>query len=320
MNAHAEVSELLGAWALDACDDDEQVSVEEHLLDCAECAVQARRLRAAASWLSVDRVQPVPVPLRQATLARAFAVRPPVMVETLVEAYAGQVANLARLLDSFSPDDWRRAESRHGDVAGVMNHLADNDGMLAADIGLLVPIAADDAPTGRRWRGQADLLIQALSAESDLDRPVRMAGRGEPVRRPLRDALVQRAFETWIHFDDVAGAVGRPAHVPSPDQVRRIVDLAARLLPAALAAQGVLVGDRTGRVVLTGPGGGEWTFPLGGSAAVGAPLAFVATADAVEFARLVANRRAPESLLYDVTGDSSLAARVLRVAATLGCD
>jgi hypothetical protein len=321
MNPHAEVSELLGAWALDACDHAEQVSVEEHLLDCAECAVQARRLRAAASWLSVDRVQPAPVSLRRATLARAFAARPPVQLETLVEAYAGQVANLARLLDSISPDDWRRPESRHGDVAGVVNHLAANDGMLAADIGLLVPLAADDAPTGRRWRGQADLLVQALAGQSDLDRPVRMAGRGEPARRPLRDALVQRAFETWIHFDDVAALVGRPVHTPLPEQVRRIVDLAARLLPAALAAHDVREADRAGRLVLTGlVGQSAWTIPLGGSAPADAPPAFTATADAVEFARLVANRRSPETLRYDVTGDPSLAARVLRVAATLGCD
>jgi uncharacterized protein (TIGR03083 family) len=321
MNAHTEVSELLGAWALDACDHAEQVSVEAHLLDCAECAVQARRLRAAASWLSVDRVQPAPVPLRQATLARALVARPPALLETLVEAFAGQVNNLARLLESISPDDWRRPQSRHGDVAGVVNHLADNDGMLAADIGLLVPLAADDAPTGRRWRGQADLLIEALAGESDLDRPVRMAGRGEPVRRPLRDALVQRAFETWVHFDDVAGIVGRPPHTPSPEQVRRIVDLAARLLPAALAAHGVDEPDRVGRLVLTGLGGPRtWTVPLGGSTPTGAALAFTVTADAVEFARLVANRKAPEAVRYDVTGDTPLAARVLQIAATLGCD
>jgi hypothetical protein len=202
----------------------------------------------------------------------------------------------------------------------VVNHLADNDGLLAADIGLLVPLAADDAPTDRRWRGQADLLVRALATESDLDRPVRLAGRGEPVRRPLRDALVQRAFETWIHFDDVAGAVGRPAHTPAPEQVRRIIDLAVRLLPAALAAHDVDRPDLAGRVVLTGPAGGEWTFPLGGPAEASAPIAFTATLDAVEFARLVANRRAPETLPYNVTGDSSLAARVLRVATTLGCD
>jgi uncharacterized protein (TIGR03083 family) len=320
MNAHAEVSDLLGAWALDACDHAEQASVEAHLLDCAECAVQARRLRAAASWLSVDRVRPAPTPLRQATLARALAARPPELRETLVEAYATQVANLARLLDSISPDDWRRPDPRHGDVAGVVNHLAGNDRMLAADIGLLVPLAAEDAPTGHRWRGQADLLLRALAGESDLDRPVRMAGRGVPVRRPLRDALVQRAFETWIHFDDVAGIVGRPAHTPSPERVRRIVDLAARLLPAALAAHDVDGPDRAGRLVLTGPSGGAWTIALGGSAPADAPLAFTATADAVEFARLVGNRQPPEALRYDVTGDASLAARVLRVAATLGCD
>jgi hypothetical protein len=312
MEAHAVISELLGAWALDACDDAEMASVEKHLLDCPACAAQARRLRAAASWLSVDRVQPAPAPLRQMTLARARAVRPPVPIASLVESYAGQVTTLARLLDSLSTDDWHRAEPHHGDVAGVVAHLASNDGMLADDLGLSVP-------AGDPWRRQAEFLVRALADESDLDRPVRMAGRGEPVRRPLRDALVQRAFETWIHVDDVASAVGQPEQTPPPEQVRRIADLAVRLLPAALRAHDVRVPGRTGCLVLTGPAGGEWSVALD-EPGTGSTVAFIAKVDAVDFARLVANRRSPETVDYQVSGDPDLAARVLQVAATLGCD
>jgi hypothetical protein len=317
MNAHVVVSELLGAWALDACDDDELASVEEHLLDCDECAVQARRLRSAASWLSVDRVAPAPAPLRQTMLARAFLLRPSVPLSTLVEAYAGQVATLGRLLDSISAEDWRREDPRHGDVAGVIEHLADNDGMLADDLG--APVAATVTGAGR-WRDQAEHLLRVLADQNDLDRPVRMAGRGEPVRRTLRDAIVQRAFETWIHADDVADLIGRSSRPPAPEQVRRIADLAARLLPTAVHANGISEPGLAGRLVLTGPAGGEWSVPLGEPTAVSATVAFTATVDAVEFARLVANRRTLQTLDYAVTGDPSLAARVLRVAATLGCD
>jgi hypothetical protein len=339
MNAHVVVSELLGAWALDACDDVEQASVEEHLLDCDECAVQARRLRAAASWLSVDRVAPAPVPLRQTVLARAVALRPSVPRSTLVEAYAGQVAGLGRLLDSISSEDWLREDPRHGDVAGVIGHLADNDGLLVDDLDApaAVGVGAASVSAGSvsagsvsagsvgaaaagRWRGQAEHLIRVLAHQGDLDLPVRMAGRGEPVRRPLRDALVQRAFETWIHTDDVASLVGRSGRAPSPEQVRRIADLAARLLPAAVRADGISVPGQAARLVLTGPAGGEWHVPLGEATSVAATVAFTASLDAVEFARLVANRRTPETIDYAVTGDPSLAARVLRVAATLGCD
>ena len=64
---------------------------------------------------------------------------------------------------------------------------------------------------------------------------VTLAGRDGHQPGPLRAALVQRAFETWVHLEDVRSH----AVTPSPEQVRRIVSLAVNLMPAALAAQGL---------------------------------------------------------------------------------
>jgi hypothetical protein len=124
---------------------------------------------------------------------------------------------------------------------------------------------------------------------------------------------VQRSFETWIHLEDVKCV----AVTPSPERVRRIVGLAVGLMPRALAAQGFRWPGRF-RLQLTGPGSGEWSFPLGEPDTTGS--AMVVTMDAVEFTHLVANRRTAESVKVSIEGDNRVALQVLRIASTLGCD
>jgi hypothetical protein len=315
MNAHAEVLDLLGAWALDACDSGEAAAVEAHLSHCHDCATEARQLRAAASWLGFDRVEAPPPGLRQATLAKARQRRAPMPAATLVEAYADQVALLDRLLGTVQFEDWRRTDPRHGDMRGMIVHLAGNDARLAADTGLRVVTGV--SATREAWRSQAEVLLGGLR-QIGLDRPVRLAGAGQRLH-PLRDALVQRAFETWIHRDDLAMSIGAPQPAPPPEQVRRIVDLAVRLLPDVLLAHGVSRPGGAARLALTGAAGGEWTFPVGDRVPT-ERVEVTITADAVEFARLVANRRSPDTLGHTVAGDLALAAAVLRIATALGCD
>jgi GAF domain-containing protein len=58
---HAEVSALLGVYAVGACDADTAARVQEHLAVCVECVAEDRRLRAAASWIGgVDAMEPPP--------------------------------------------------------------------------------------------------------------------------------------------------------------------------------------------------------------------------------------------------------------------
>jgi hypothetical protein len=73
--------------------------------------------------------------------------------------------------------------------------------------------------------------------------------------------------------------------------------------------------DRAWRLVLHGSGGGDWTVPAGA-----ARVEVTIGADAVDFARLAANRRQPRMLAHTVTGEQALAEAILRVATTLGCD
>src|SRR5262249_30345087 len=229
MVAHADISDMLGAWALDGCNDTEAAAVQAHLEECADCAAQARRLRSAVGWLGIDQVQPAPAALRQSTLATARARRPPAAWITLTNAYADQVALLDAALADMSPADWRRADSRHGDMRGVLSHLAGNDALLTAELGLpAVPMpATSDGPAMRvAWRTQADAMLAGV-AEADPGRTVRLAGPGRRPVRTLSDALVQRAFETWTHRDDI-GAIYT---IAPAEQIHRIAELAVALLP-----------------------------------------------------------------------------------------
>ncbi len=309
------VADLLGAWALDACDDAEAATVEAHLEQCTRCRTEAAELRAAAGWLALEQAMKPPARLRQSVLDEARRRRPPVAVRALIEAYAGQVASLDNALLELTPEAWGRVDPRHGDVAGLIGHLTANDALLASDLDLPLVSTVPGGAAGSvyaAWRDQAHILLGGLDERADLDRVVTLVGRDGHQPGPLRAALVQRAFETWVHLEDVRSQ----AVTPSPEQVRRIVSLAVNLMPEALRAQG-LRRPGTCRLMLTGPASGEWTFPLGGSGTHGG---LALGMDAAAFARLVANRRSPQTLEYTVDGDHQLAKLVLHVASTLGCD
>ncbi|WP_436792790.1 anti-sigma factor domain-containing protein [Actinospongicola halichondriae] len=49
---HDEIAELLGAYALDAVDDDERVAVEAHLAECPRCAAEVADHREVAAMLA----------------------------------------------------------------------------------------------------------------------------------------------------------------------------------------------------------------------------------------------------------------------------
>jgi len=313
LDAHAGISGLLGAWALDGCSGTEAAAVRAHLVECADCAARAGRLRSAAGWLGIDGVRPAPEGLRGSVLAAARARRPPVAWVTVTNAYAGQVALLDAALAELPAAGWRRADSRHGDVRGVVGHLAGNDALLAAELGLpAVPGPAGGGGEAVRvaWRAQAEAVLAGVVG-ADPGQLVRLAGPGRRPVRTLGEALVQRAFETWTHRDDI----GATRTVAPPGQVHRIAALAVALLPAALRAGDPAQAGRAWRLVLHGPGGGEWTVPAGA-----AGVEVTIGADAGDFTGLAANRVSPAAVPHTVTGDRALAAAILRVTATLGCD
>jgi uncharacterized protein (TIGR03083 family) len=345
-DGHTAVTELLGAWALDACSAEETATVEEHLAGCAACAAEADRLGRVAGGLATTVAVAPPMRLRSAVLAAATA-RRPATGEEASSGYATWVGRFDALLASLTPAQWRQRVIHDLTVQDLVAHLIATDELLVAQLGAAdaeeaeEPAELDGTLPARRsaaaigehrgqppertraaWRAQADRLLRDAGSTTpgSLDRQVRLADPRLP-RQPLRTALVQRLFETWIHTDDVRALLGSPPDPPSERQVAMIVGFGVRLLPAALRLAGGDRPPRSARLVLEGPAGGDWTIsPAGQDAGARRAADATVTMDAVEFCYLLGNRRDPDSVPHRVEGDPAVAATLLRAATTLGCD
>jgi uncharacterized protein (TIGR03083 family) len=264
-------------------------------------------------------------------LRAAFAARPPV---TTTSAYAAQAAGLAELLDGLSPAQWQAPTADGRTVRDLVLHLTANDSLALTD--LATPDTRDrDArgpnagepnagepnagePNARLvWRDRSDRLLRVTG--DDLVRPVQLAGK-VPMRRPMREALTQRAFETWIHQDDIRLAVALPPAPPEAGHLSRILAFGLALLPGALDAAGRGRPGSCVRLVLTGPGGVSHLAAMSArGASLGSPLAEVAM-PAERFGRLMAGRVPVAGAAATVTGERAAALDLLTVAATLGCE
>jgi anti-sigma-K factor RskA len=72
----ADVHGLVGAYAVDAVDDEERAAFERHLAECPECRAEVASLQEAASHLSLTTATPAPEAMRANVLAGIKAIRP----------------------------------------------------------------------------------------------------------------------------------------------------------------------------------------------------------------------------------------------------
>ncbi|HEY8979143.1 MAG TPA: zf-HC2 domain-containing protein [Streptomyces sp.] len=363
---HPVLKSLLGAWALAACSAEEAEAVEEHLGGCGVCADEARRLREAVGLLQRPEPLDLDPGLRTRVLASCLERRPPrIPVPEWALPYDAEAARLDALLQDFGDSEWHapvrlrwfegeRQESRRTTVAGVIAHLHAVDGMIAVALGLDDPLPGEGAGSGPvertefswrtsrfphtrtvrgPWRAQVHDIVRTASFTGSS-----AGGLGVSYgafELPLRDALLDRAFECWVHADDIAQAVDYPYDPPAPRHLRAMIGLAARLLPGALAERRraglaappartrhlVPAGHpgRSLRLEIEGLGGGEWFIPLDSPAAVGSAeheVAHVALDD-VEFCQLAAGHIAPEEAAAGQVGDREAIRDVLFAAAAL---
>jgi hypothetical protein len=66
---HERASELLGVYALDACEDGESADVEAHMATCNPCTAEAARLKDLAGWLGASEAASPSAELRSRVLA-----------------------------------------------------------------------------------------------------------------------------------------------------------------------------------------------------------------------------------------------------------
>src|SRR5690349_12595708 len=296
-------------------------------------------------------MDPLPIALRERVMAASLLARgigqpvPAVPEISADEAFERAADAFYELLRALPEQGWKTEALRGLDVQGLVGHLTgvehDTHRALAGD-----PDVADaehvestqgsavrqagrsPAQTRHEWRRAADHTLELVRAADGDQAADSCAGRiaVHGIRLPLDDLLVVRAFELWVHDNDIRRAVGLPPSVPDPPVLRLMSDLAARMLPYAAARMGLPPVDV--HLVLTGPGGGTWDVPIGQGtdsqaasgqeAASQASLAIVT--DAVGFCRLAANRVSPAKLGPHITGDEDRAVGVLTAAATLALD
>lgn len=366
---HRVLQALLGAWALAACSAEETEAVEAHLTECAPCADEALRLRDAVGLLHTDRSLDLDPLLRSRVLENCLSRRPATIpVPEWAAPYDAETARLDALLRDIGSAEWHAPvrlkwfDGEHGvhrrtTVAGVIGHLLTVDGLVSAALGLDDPLAESHprggagpplAPAPRTetywsstrlpptravrepWREQSHTLIRTVS----------FAGRGVSelsvsygdFALPLQDALLDRAFECWVHAGDIAQAVDYPYEPPSAGHLHRMIDLAVRMLPAALAgrrrsglagpARRLVAAGAPGRSLhleIEGSGGGDWYIALDSPAALGSPDHTVAQValDGVEFCRLVAGHVPPVEAAAGQRGDREAIQDVLFAAASL---
>ncbi|GAA0412929.1 zf-HC2 domain-containing protein [Streptomyces luteireticuli] len=341
---HRVLKSLLGAWALAACSAEETAAVEEHLTDCASCADEALRLRDAVALLHHEESLDLDPGLRSRVLAHCLGRRPAkIPVPAWAAPYEAETARLDALLRDIGEADWRAPvrltwfdgrgpAEREVSVAAVVTHLTAVDAVVAGSLGLPPSAAADDDParTHTTWRDQSRALIRGASfaGEGTAERTVEYG----PFRLPLPDAFLDRAFECWVHAEDVAEAVDYPYTPPTPTHLHRMIDLAARMLPRAIAGRrraglappphALTTAGAPGRALhleIEGSGGGHWYIALDSPAAKAAPGTEVAhvALDGLEFCRLAAGRMRPQEAAAGQDGDREAVRDVLFATASL---
>ncbi|WP_435880286.1 maleylpyruvate isomerase N-terminal domain-containing protein [Streptomyces nondiastaticus] len=359
--SHKVLKSLLGAWALAACSAEETAAVEAHLTDCATCADEAVRLREAVALLHPEDNLDLDPRLRSRVLASCLGRRPArVPVPAWAAPYDAETARLDALLHDIGEAEWQapvrlrwfdgeRPTGRDTTVAAVIGHLTAVDGLVARALGLPDPLgAATGTPTERtealwaarsstppgamraEWREQGRTLIRGASFADQ--EAAGLAVPYGPSTLPVRDAFLDRAFECWIHAEDIADAVDYPYHPPSPGHLHELVGLAARMLPAAIAARrraglappahALAVAGAPGRSLhleVEGSGGGHWHVALDSPAATPSSATEVAhvALDAMEFCRLAAGHVHPEDAAAGQSGDREAILDALYATASL---
>ncbi|MEU1336237.1 maleylpyruvate isomerase N-terminal domain-containing protein [Streptomyces sp. NPDC005827] len=361
---HDVLKSLLGAWALAACSTAESLAVEVHLGDCGACADEARRLREAVGLLHQPESLDLDPGLRTRVLESCLDRRPPrIPLPSWAAPYDAETARLDALLQDIGDAEWHAPvrlrwfdgaapATRRTTVAGVIAHLLSVDGLVAVALGLDDPLGEvpGQGPAGRTeafwqgshfpptravrvpWREQSHQLVQTVSFTGG--GAGRLGVSYGDFALPLHDAMLDRAFECWVHAEDIAEAVDYPYGPPAPKHLHKMIDLAARMLPEALAARRragltspgqvphlVPAGapGRSLRLEIEGNGGGQWLIPLDSPGAVGSEdfeVAHVALDD-VEFCRLAAGHVPPEEAAAGQLGDRAAIRDVLFAAASL---
>ncbi|MFI6339977.1 maleylpyruvate isomerase family mycothiol-dependent enzyme [Streptomyces sp. NPDC050535] len=272
----------------------------------------------------------------ESTLALALRSRraaPPVAAHAA--PYAAAVSGLRALLrelDGRGP--WGTPVVHDWDVHSTVAHLIAADEPLAVTLGLDAHLPAPGpVPDGTWWQDAwaartAEVIAHELgrtpeetvaawsdraaallaTPEARNPEPASLAPTLMGARLPVADHFVVRAFEAWIHTDDIGRALGIAVPPPPDPHLWQLVRLAVRVLGRALGATAPPV-----LFTVAGTGGeGQWV--LGSE---DEPVRAELVLDPVDLCLLMGGRLAPADVPRGAAGDDAAIDNVLTRAASL---
>jgi uncharacterized protein (TIGR03083 family) len=319
-----EFEELLGAFALDACDTDEMDAIERFIDEHPEVIPEVERLRAAAVGLAASDALAPPRDVRTGVFERARAARAP-RAQTALEAHAEVEATLVELLADVPESALDQPTLNGLTVRELVAHLAAMESLLASWMGAPTVAEVESEHVEERTEAVVEMTrewdladVTALWQRSTDAVRTSAPGVGPMTRwfgsqTPTNLALLVSAFEIWTHTDDIRRTLGRPLGTPSAAALRTMAEGSMTMVPAALRASGRERPGRTARIVLTGAGGGEWVVPMEVGGEVGEPDVAV-TLPVVEWCRRFSERLNADELDLTVRGDRRLATDLVAAA------
>lgn len=136
-----DIHALTGAYALNACDDDERVLVERHLLQCQTCATEVKEFRAVTGTLGTVVADQPPARLKERVLDRISADRDRARSSWRARNWPGRRADGGPTV----PRRWARAA------------LTAAAACLALAVVLTVLVVRADRQPGLAWDRQTDV-------------------------------------------------------------------------------------------------------------------------------------------------------------------
>jgi uncharacterized protein (TIGR03083 family) len=331
---HDSIDDLLAAYALNACEPDDVERVERHLAANPTARTELARLSTAASWIGATEALTPPARLRSSVLAAARARGSASRADDgVLDLFRDLTDRLDALARALGPADLGATTANGLTVRDLLIHLAAMESMVAGALtGTAPPVVASVEIEARTeafvevfalrpldevrtlWRESVDMILAWAAGGHPRGY---VPWFGQEVSREI--ILAIRAFETWIHTDDIRRALGRPLEPPRPSQLHLMAAFSIESLPTWLVLADRAHPGRVARVVLTGAGGGSWLVPLGPdeSCPDDAPADVILEVDVVDWCHRVGERVTPEAVPIRVSGDARIATDILESASVL---
>ena len=308
-----QFEDMVGAYALDACEPDEVEAMERYMADHRESAIEVELLREVAAGLGAAGASSPPGALRErllhAAADRVSSLDADVALQRETDRFNAFLHTLGErdlgvrthngltvheLVQHVEAIDRAFVDAAHDPTTATIGPR-EVEAVTARDLSERVTEPfAETITRFRRTRGQLVRLREQLPAD-------RRVGGYE-----RDDTLVIRAFETWTHHDDLRRALAHDAALPDAEVMRTMAELAMKALPLALAVTDSVRPGRTARIVLDGPGGGEWNVPCAPGESPSHNPDVVVRASVVDWCRRFADRIEPDDMSASFDGDAGL--------------